>query len=275
MDMAAGGHWGSYLVSPKLLEYFASIESLLLPSRGDRDDDAVSKQKYLIPSKSLNSGGISSNHNFCISCLIPSVSMHSTPHCVLRGMYLLQSEWCDGAKQECFLRCLRRALGRKCHWNMQECSMCLNFQFVEFQFCLMARPGQCRSLLWLSTVWQRHCRKRILKQTWDLWLLQPRYWKHSRVLLIFPNEVIFLILEPWSKTSLVFGTSSLFSFQQLPGAEGKLKNGITLNLFPLFFLCCLALPSVSCCLQELPGNSRSWWQHLHVFYTGCREIASI
>lgn len=85
--------------------------------------------------------------------------------------------------------------------------------------------------------------------------MQLRYWKLSRVLLIFLNEVISLIFGRWSKTILDFGTSSLFSLQQLPGIEGKLKNGITLILFPLFLLlqpqflvaykCCLRMAGIS------------------------------
>lgn len=96
--------------------------------------------------------------------------------------------------------------------------------------------------------------------------MQLRYWKRSRVLLIFLNEVISLIFGPWSKTILDFGTSSLFSLQQLPGTEWKLKNGITLILFPLFLLHCLASASVPCCLQMLSGNGWNWWQRLHVCY---------
>lgn len=51
-------------------------------------------------------------------------------------------------------------------------------------------------------------------QTEDLQLFQLRDWKHSRALLIFLNEVISLIFGPWSKISLGFGNSSLFSLQQ-------------------------------------------------------------
>lgn len=122
---------------------------------------------------------------------------------------------------------------------------------------------------WISTARQRHCRKRIPKQRTCSFFSQGT--GNSRVLLIFLNEVISLIFGPWSKTNLGFGNSSVFSPQQLPEKNWRME----LLLFPLFFLCYLASASVTYCLQELHGNSWSWWQHLCICYTRSRETASV
>lgn len=139
---------------------------------------------------------------------------------------------------------------------------------VCWDCCLVARRRECRIYTEFPLPGSDTAGKGSPE---DLQLFQQRNWKHSRVLLIFLNEVISLIFGPWSKTNLGFGNSSVISLQQLPEKNWRME----LLLFPLFFLCYLASASVTYCLQELHGNSWSWWQHLCICYTRSRETASV